>query len=78
MTVGSVLVLYGEIVMPLTFNNTFGAGVSAQYHAVVGQVEAFLSQQFTDNVSINITFNSAALNPGYVSGGFTHHNYGLV
>src|SRR5215212_2654403 len=64
--------------MAITFNNTYAAGITAQSTAfqtsftnLVNAVEAFFIQQFSDTVTLNVTFDWQPLNPGYVSGGFT-------
>ncbi|MDE2388340.1 MAG: VCBS repeat-containing protein [Betaproteobacteria bacterium] len=64
--------------MTITFNNTYGSGITSQSAAfqttftnLVTGVEAFFSQQFSDTVTLNVTFDWQPLNPGYVSGGFT-------
>src|SRR4029078_2534349 len=65
-------------VMTITFNNTYLGGITSQSAAfqttftnLVNAVEGFFNQQFSDNVTLNVSFDWQALNPGYVSGGFT-------
>jgi VCBS repeat-containing protein len=43
----------------------------ANFQSVVNAVEAFYNQQFSNTVTINVTFDWQALNVGYVSGPFT-------
>ncbi len=64
--------------MSITFNNTYLGGITSQTAAfqttftnLVNAVEAFFNQQFSDTVTLNVSFDWQALNPGYVSGGFT-------
>jgi hypothetical protein len=65
-------------VMAITFNNTYGAGITSQSMAfqtmftnLVNAVEAFFIQQFSDTVTLNVTFDWQPLNPNYMGGGFT-------
>src|SRR4051794_17249403 len=55
--------------MAITFNNTYLAGITDQSTAfqttftnLVNSVEAFFIQQFTDTVTLNVTFDWQALN----------------
>src|SRR4051812_19926739 len=55
--------------MAITFNNTYLAGITSQTTAfqttftnLVNSVEAFFIQQFTDTVTLNVTFDWQALN----------------
>jgi VCBS repeat-containing protein len=64
--------------MSITFNNTYLGGITAQsaafqttFTTLVNAVEGFFNQQFSDNLTLNVSFDWQALNPGYVSGGFT-------
>ena len=63
--------------MPITWNNTYTAAITgnatlfANFQSVVNAVEAFYNQQFSNTVTINVTFDWQALNVGYVSGPFT-------
>jgi VCBS repeat-containing protein len=72
--------------MSITFNNTYLGGITAQtaafqatFTTLVDAVEGFFNQQFSDNLTLNVSFDWQALNPGYVSGGFTlgSNNYPL-
>src|SRR6476620_9820522 len=64
--------------MAITFNNTDGAGITGQgaafqtmFDNAVTAVEAFFIQQFTDTVTLNVTFDWQPLNAGWTGGGFT-------
>src|SRR5579859_1554109 len=64
--------------MSITFNNTFLSGITGQsatfqttFENLVGAVEAFFQQQFTDSVTLNVSFDWQPLNAGYVRGPFT-------
>jgi VCBS repeat-containing protein len=63
--------------MTITFNNTYLSGITSlsadfqtSFNNVVLAVESFFNQQFSDNVTLNVSFDWQALNPGWVSGGF--------
>jgi VCBS repeat-containing protein len=64
--------------MAITFNNSYLAGITSQtvafqttFTSLVNAVEGFFNQQFSDNLTLNVSFDWQALNVGYVSGGFT-------
>ena len=64
--------------MSITFNNTYLGGITSQTAAfqttftnLVNAVEGFFNQQFSDTVTLNVSFDWQALNPAIVSGGFT-------
>ena len=64
--------------MSITFNNSYLAGITSQTAAfqttftnLVNAVEGFFNQQFSDTLTLNVSFDWQALNVGYVSGGFT-------
>jgi VCBS repeat-containing protein len=64
--------------MAITFNNTYASGLTGatltSVTNLVIAVEAFFNQQFSDNVTLNVTFDWQPLNVGYVIGsgkGFT-------
>src|SRR5882724_1983501 len=64
--------------MSITFNNTFLGGITGQsaafqttFTSLVNAVEGFFNQQFSDTVTLNVSFDWQALNVGYVSGPFT-------
>ena len=59
--------------MSITFNNTYLGGITSQsaafqttFTTLVNAVEAFFNQQFSDTVTLNVSFDWQALNPGYV------------
>ena len=64
--------------MSITFNNTYLAGITGQSAAfqttftnLVNAVEGFFNQEFSDTLTLNVSFDWQALNAGYVSGPFT-------
>src|SRR5882724_11213394 len=64
--------------MSITFNNTYLGGITGQSAAfqttftnLVNAVEGFFNQQFSDTLTLNVSFDWQALNVGYVSGPFT-------
>ena len=72
--------------MSITFNNTYLAGITGQSAAfqtmftnLVNAVEGFFNQEFSDTLTLNVSFDWQALNAGYVSGPFTlgSNNYTL-
>src|SRR6266568_7671161 len=65
-------------VMSITFNNSYLGGITGQTAAfqttftnLVNAVEGFFNQEFSDTLTLNVSFDWQALNAGYVSGGFT-------
>jgi hypothetical protein len=57
--------------MAITFNNTYGAGITSQsapfqttFTNLVNAVEAFFIQQFSDTVTLNVTFDWQPLQAG--------------
>lgn len=57
--------------MAITFNNTYNAGITgiagfqATFSSVVNAVEAFFNQQFSNTLTLNVTFDWQPLNAGY-------------
>jgi VCBS repeat-containing protein len=72
--------------MSITFNNTYLGGITGQttafqntFTSLVNAVEGFFNQEFSDTLTLNVSFDWQALNVGYVSGPFTlgSNNYTL-
>ena len=63
--------------MTITFNNTYLSGITGQSTAfqttfsnLVTAVENFFNSEFSDTLTLNVSFDWQPLNVGYVSGGF--------